>query len=180
VILEIGVSFGGSLQMWRAYFGRQATIYGVDVDPRCQQFEERKVKIFIGDQQDRMFLRSIADTIGPIDVLIDDGGHTMEQQITTFQELYPTVSPNGVYLIEDLHTSYWARYGGGLRQPNTFVEYAKNLYDQLNAWHSEEPDLTVNDFTRTTRSMHLYDSVIVFEKGQVERPRTVKTGEARF
>jgi hypothetical protein len=104
----------------------------------------------------------------------------MEQQIATFEELYPTVKQEGVYLVEDLHTSYWARYGGGLRGPTTFVEYAKNLYDQLNAWHSEEPDFMVDDFTRTTRSMHLYDSVIVFEKGPVGRPRVLKTGEARF
>ena len=64
---------------------------------------------------------------------IDDGGHTMGQQIATFEEMYPKVNENGVFLIEDLHTSYWQSYGGGYRKPGTFMEYAKALTDQLNA-----------------------------------------------
>ncbi len=180
VMVEIGVSYGGSLQMWRRYFGSRARIYGVDVDPRCKQSEERNTRVFIGDQEDREFLRSISAEIGPIDILIDDGGHTAEQQVTTFEELYPTVQEGGVYLVEDLHTSYWKRYGGGYRTPGTFMEYAKGLVDQLNAWHSREPEFAVDEFTKSTRSMHFYDSVIVFEKGKVEKPHAEKTGKMRF
>jgi len=176
-ILEFGVFHGGSLEMWRNYFGRKAMIYGVDIDPRCKQFESKRMKIFIGDQEDREFLRSIAAEIGPIDVVIDDGGHTMGQQIATFEEIYPKVSEDGVFLIEDLHTSYRANYGGGYRKPGTFVEYAKNLVDQLNAWHSKEPGFAVDEFTKTTRSMHIYDSIIVFEKGIVAKPHAEKTGK---
>ena len=180
VVVEFGVSQGGSLQMWRNYFGKKALIYGVDINPRCKQFEDSKTKIFIGDQEDREFLRMIADEVGPIDILIEDGGHTMGQQIATFEELYPVVKADGVLLIEDLHTSYWANYGGGFRKPGTFIEYAKNLADQLNAWHSKEPGLSVDRFTQTTKSMHFYDSIIVFEKGQVERPHAEKTGQRTF
>ncbi len=162
--------------MWREYFGRRAKIYGVDVDPRCKQSEGWRTKVFIGDQENRDFLRSIAGKIGPIDVLIEDGGHTMGQQIATFEEMYPKVKENGVFLIEDLHTSYWKSYGGGYRKPGTFLEYAKALIDQLNAWHSREPELVVDEFTRTTRSMHFYDSIIVFEKEPVEKPHAEKTG----
>ena len=176
VVLEFGVSHGGSLQMWRSYFGRRARIYGVDIDPRCKKFEGRRTKVFIGDQEDREFLRSVAAKVGPVDVLIEDGGHTMGQQIATFEVMYPGVKQNGVFLIEDLHTSYWKSYGGGYRKPGTFIEYAKNLTDQLNAWHSREPELTVDEFTRTTRSMHFYDSIIVFEKDRVEKPHAEKTG----
>jgi hypothetical protein len=103
VVLEFGVSHGGSLQMWRNYFGWRAKIYGVDIDPRCKDLESRGTRIFIGDQEDREFLREIAAKIGPVDVLIEDGGHTMGQQIATFQEFYPRMAPNGVYLVEDLH-----------------------------------------------------------------------------
>lgn len=179
VILEFGVFEGGSLEMWRDYFGRKAMIYGVDIDPRCKKFDGKRMKIFIGDQEDRDFLRSLAAEIGPIDVLIEDGGHTMGQQIATFEEMYGAVKDDGVFLIEDLHTSYWERYGGGYRKPGTFIEYAKNLVDQLNAWYSkEEPKFAVDDFTRTTRSMHVYDSIIVFEKGVIERPTHERTGKA--
>lgn len=73
VILEIGVSHGGSLEMWRHYFGRNAKIYGIDVNPRCKELEGDGVEIFIGSQSDRAFLRSVAARVPPIDILIDDG-----------------------------------------------------------------------------------------------------------
>lgn len=180
VVLEFGVNQGGSLEMWRHYFGRRAMIYGVDIDPRCARLSGRRTKIFIGDQEDREFLRSIAAEIGRIDVLIEDGGHTMGQQIATFEELYPHVSDDGVFLIEDLHTSYWPHYGGGYHRPGTFMEYAKGLTDQLNAWHSKDPDFAVDDFTRTTRSMHFYDSIVVFEKGAVAKPHAERSGKRQF
>lgn len=176
VVLEFGVSHGGSLQMWRNYFGWRAKIYGVDIDPRCKKLESFGTRIFIGDQEDRAFLRSIAAKIGPVDILIDDGGHTMSQQIATFEELYPRMSPNGVYLVEDLHTSYWASHGGGYRRTGTFIEYAKNLSDQLNAWHSQEPGFAVDEFTRSTRSMHFYDSIIVFERKPMVAPHPERIG----
>ena len=103
VVLEIGVSQGGSLQMWKEYFGLKAKIYGIDIAPECKIFEEYGIEIFIGSQQDRNFLRKVKKSIPKIDILIDDGGHTMKQQIITFEELYPHVKEDGVYLIEDLH-----------------------------------------------------------------------------
>jgi cephalosporin hydroxylase len=179
-VLEFGVNQGGSLQMWRSYFGRRARIYGVDIDPRCARLGGRRIKVFIGDQEDRAFLRSIADEIGPIDVLVDDGGHTMGQQLATFEELYPRMAEDGVFLVEDVQTSYVPRFGGGYRRPGTFVEHVKGLVDQLNAWHSREDEFQVDDFTRSTRSMHFYDGIVVFERGLVERPRTKKTGKRQF
>ena len=94
--------------MWRDYFGRGARIHGVDIDPKCKALQQRRSKIFIGDQEDREFLRSIVDEIGPIDIVIEDGGHYMGQQIATFEEIYPHMTQDGVFLIEDLHTSDWA------------------------------------------------------------------------
>jgi cephalosporin hydroxylase len=180
VVLEFGVNQGGSLEMWRDYFGDRATIYGVDIDPRCAALGGPRTTVFIGDQEDRGFLRHLASEIGPIDVLVEDGGHTMGQQIATFEELYPHLAPDGVFLVEDVHTSYWPRYGGGYRRPGTFMEHAKGLADQLNAWHSREPDLAVDEFTRTTRSVHFYDSIVVFERGTVMKPHAEKTGRRSF
>ncbi len=175
-VVEFGVSQGGSLQMWRNYFGRRARIYGIDIDPNCKQFEDRRTKIFIGDQEDRDFLSEIAEKIGPVDVLIEDGGHTMGQQIATFEVFYPQITTDGVFLIEDLHTSYWPKYGGGYLRPGTFWEYAKGLTGQLNAWHSRDKALQVDEFTRTTKSIHFYDSIIVFEKGKIVKPHAERTG----
>ncbi|HEX7441211.1 MAG TPA: hypothetical protein VF319_14055, partial [Caldimonas sp.] len=69
VLLEFGVSQGGSLQMWRDYFGPGTRLYGVDINPECKRFEEDGVRIFIGDQADRNFLRTLAATVPPIDIL---------------------------------------------------------------------------------------------------------------
>ena len=180
-IVEFGVSQGGSMQMWRHYFGPQAKVFGVDINPNCKQFEEPGVQIFIGDQGDREFLRTLAETLPTIDILIDDGGHTMEQQIRTYEALFPKVAPHGVYLCEDLHTSYWREFGGGYRRRGTFIEYAKGFVDALHAWHSKEPQrLAVTDFTRSAHSVHFYDSIVVVEKRPMVPPTHERVGEQAF
>lgn len=177
-ILEFGVSHGGSLQMWKHYFGRKARIIGVDINPECKHLTEPQVEIFIGSQEDPEFLRKLMKEVGEVDIIIDDGGHTMLQQLTTFEETYSCVRPGGVYLAEDLHTSYWTEFGGGLRKRDTFIEKAKELVDQLHAWHSRDAEsLKVDDFTKTTPSIHFYDSIVVFEKQEVVAPHHEQIGE---
>lgn len=176
-LLEFGVLHGGSMQMWKWYFGNKAKIFGVDINPHCKQVEEEQVEIFIGDQEDRTFLKSLAVQIPRIDILIDDGGHTMKQQIITFEELFPYVDRNGVYLCEDLHTSYWSEWDGGYKKRDTFIEYSKNFVDYIHAWHAVETRrLPVNDFTRSVHSLHYYDSILVIEKRPIERPFHLKAG----
>ena len=165
--------------MWKKYFGPQAAIFGVDINPNCKQLEEAGIRIFIGDQQDRKFLRAVAQELPSIDILIDDGGHTMEQQIATYEELFPLVASSGVYLIEDLHTSYWKKWGGRYRKKRTFIEYSKNFIDQINAWHSHEPNkLRVSEFTKSVHSLHYYDSVLVIEKRPVAEPTHERRGKS--
>lgn len=177
-LVECGVYQGGSLQMWKHYFGPRARIVGIDINPHCKRCEEDQIEVIIGDQEDRHFLMSLRERIPRIDILIDDGGHTMDQQIHTFEELFPHVDPHGVYLCEDIHTSYEAFYGGGYRKRGTFVEYSKDLVDRMNAWRSETKRLKVGDFTRSAYSLHFYESVLVIEKRPIERPEDVKTGVA--
>jgi len=176
-VMEIGVLMGGSLQMWKHYFGPQAQVYGVDVNPACRQFEEERVRVLLGDQGDREFLRALRSEVPRIDILIDDGGHRMDQQIATFEELFPHISEDGVYLCEDLHTSYWPEFGGGFRRPGTFIETAKGLVDQLNAWYTREPDtFEVEDFTLSAHSLHFYSGMLVIEKRPMRMPREQTTG----
>lgn len=176
-VLEFGVFQGGSLQMWKDYFGPQSKLYGVDINPECRRLEEEQVRIFIGNQEDRRFLKSLSTEIPRIDIVIDDGGHTMTQQIATFEELFPSISPRGIYLCEDLHTSYWREWGGGFQRRGTFVEYSKRFIDWLNAWHSRQPSrLRVTSFTRSVDSLHYYDSVLVIEKRPREEPFVVSSG----
>lgn len=180
VILEIGVSHGGSLQMWKNYFGKNAKIYGIDIDPKCKELEEDNIKIFIGSQSDRKFLKEVKKSIPKIDILIDDGGHTMEQLRVSFEELFDHVKSNGVYLAEDLHTSYWLAFGGGYKRRNTFIEYSKDFIDYLNAYHSRQKKLNVNSFTKSVDSLHYYDSILVIEKRIKKEPFHEKTGKISF
>ncbi len=176
-VVEFGVSQGGSLQMWKHYFGPNSKIFGIDKHPDCKKLEEEQIEIFIGDQEDRRFLKTLAEKIPRIDILIDDGGHTMKQQRNTFEELFSYIDENGVYLCEDLHTSYWPKYGGGYKKRGTFIEYSKNFIDYINAWHSTKTNrLSVTEFTRTVHSLHYYDSVLVVEKRPIEKPFDLETG----
>jgi hypothetical protein len=176
--LEIGVCHGGSLQMWKDYFGPKAKIFGVDVNPLCKQFEEDQVAIFIGDQADKTFLSRLKLEMPRLDIVLDDGGHTMEQQINTFEALYPHISANGIYMCEDTHTSYWKKYGGGYRHPGSFIEYSKNFVDALHAWHFEDTGKKdVSEFTKSTYGLHFYDSIVVLEKRPIPRPVARQIGQ---
>lgn len=179
-VLEIGVYHGGSLQMWKEYFGPAAKIVGVDINPDCKKFSGDGVEVIIGSQEDRNFLASLRDRFPKFDIIIDDGGHMMNQQIVTFEELYPHMKPDGVFLAEDLCTSYWADYDGGYRRSGSFIEYTKAFIDRLNAWHSKDAALAVDEFTRTTVSLHYYDSVLVVERGVHDRPVSHMTGTPSF
>ncbi len=131
VILEIGVFEGGSLQMWKNYFGPKAKIYGIDIDPKCKEYEEENIEIFIGSQSDKAFLSDLKKKIPKIDILLDDGGHTMNQINTSFLELFDHVKEDGIYAVEDLHTCYWLDYGGGYKRKGTFNELSKDLIDSV-------------------------------------------------
>lgn len=176
--LEIGVFQGGSLQMWRRYLGEAANLHGLDVDPRCAQIDDPDLHIHIGSQTDTALLRRIVDDMGGIDVVIDDGSHVSDHQIATFECLYPLLSPDGVYLVEDVHASYWPEYGGGLRTPGAFMEYAKDLLDRMHARYVLDPDPVVRDpgFADVTHGIAFHDSMVVFEKRAKGPPKTIATG----
>jgi hypothetical protein len=176
VVLEIGVFQGGSLQMWKDYFGPKAKIYGIDIDPNCKKFEEENIKIFIGSQSDRSFLGKLKEQMPPIDILIDDGGHTMNQLRTSFDELFDHVKADGIYALEDLHTCYWIDYGGGYKRRGSFIEYSKNFIDDLHGWHSRQSSLKVNQFTKTIHSLHYYDSILIVEKRKMTEPVSLVSG----
>jgi 23S rRNA U2552 (ribose-2'-O)-methylase RlmE/FtsJ len=179
-VLEIGIWQGGSLKMWKDYFGNNATIVGVDIEPICKMFEEDRIKIYIGDQANPDFLKSIIKNEENFDIIIDDGGHFMDQQIISFKELYSSLNDGGVYLCDDLHTNYWKRYNAGYKRSNTFIEYVKNLIDELNAYYSETNELVVTDFTKNTTGIHIYDSVVVFDKQKRDKPTSKTIGIKQY
>lgn len=180
--LEIGVAHGGSLRMWREYFGDQARLIGVDVNPECKKFETGNTRIFIGSQEDPVFLEQLKKEIPKVDILLDDGGHTMTQQIVTFNHLFDHVNDNGIYACEDMHTSYWDSYGGGLKRKGTFVEFSKNFIDYLHGWHGTGNDKQkmMNHLTEKMYGLHFYDSMLLIEKRAMAAPKNTFKGQAQL
>jgi hypothetical protein len=178
-LLEIGVSHGGSLQLWRRYFGEEAAIVGVDIDPRCQDYVEDGIDIEIGDQTDPKLWSRLIDKHVDFDIVIDDGSHVSPHQIATFNSVWPHLCDGGVYLVEDCHCAYWPEYGGGYRSPTSFIEFAKQKVDELNAFWSRSPELfRPTNFTAQIGGLHFHDSIVVFEKQlRMQTPTRRVTGE---
>lgn len=101
-VCEIGVQSDRSVRMWEEFFPN-ATIYGLDIDEKCKEIEGGRVKIFIGDQSNTDFLNSVLASIdGKLDIVIDDGSHVAEHQLSTFETIFPAMSTHGIYSIEDI------------------------------------------------------------------------------
>jgi hypothetical protein len=131
-LLEIGVYNGASVKMWEQYFPN-AKIYAIDINPEAKQYETDRIKIFIGDQANINFLTEVVRQVNDqFDIIIDDGGHRMNQQINSLNFLYGHTKPGGFYVIEDLQSSYVGGYGGGeINKEGTTIAYIKQLIDTL-------------------------------------------------
>lgn len=159
-VLEVGIYSGGSLTMWKEYFGKGCRVYGVDIDEACMAYKGEGVEVFIGDQADRSFWDRLKHEVPTIDILIDDGGHLPEQQRITLEEMLPHIAPGGVYLCEDI---------SGLS--NEFAAYLQGLASALNfESRCEMPEgasgmaSTASNFQAAISSIHLYPFVAVIEK----------------
>ncbi len=179
-MLEIGVSHGGSLQMWRHWFGRRSRIVGIDINPRVRVLAGKGIEIHVGDQSDAEFLAAIQAQYGQFDIVLDDGSHQPVHQIASVEHLWPFVADGGVYIVEDLHANYWKEYGGGVRQPDTFMAWVQARVDDMHAWYSEEEGFEVNEWTRTLGAVHLYESVVVLEKHRHDASIARMTGRPAF
>ena len=177
-ILEIGVFRGGSLKMWQNYFGPDTKIIGIDIDPLCKQYEDNNIKIYIGDQTEENFLQSILKENDNPDIIIDDGGHTSNQQISSFNFLYENLNLGGIYLVEDTHTSYSKDFQD--REDNlTFTEYAKILSDELNDWYRVQnykfykqkiDQVEVSYWAKFIYRISFYNSIVAIEKRKSKIP----------
>lgn len=178
-LLEIGVYRGGGLAMWQQYLGPQATVVGLDVDEDARRAAGESFRVEIGDQADPEVLRRVERAHGPFDVVVDDGGHRMDQQRTTVETLFPLLREGGVLVVEDTHTSYWPEYGGGQGQPGSFVEWVKSRVDDLHAYHA--PGIsTESPWARGLGGVHVYDSVVVLDKAERFPPFSEMSGTSTY
>jgi len=197
-ILEIGVQNGGSTDMWLEYFGPGTQIVGVDIDPRCLQHAKKDLQIVIGDQGSDQFWKDFfKEQRESFDIIIDDGSHRMHDMKVTFAHANRHVKENGIYLIEDTHTAYWnnssifpdiphgSLLNHGLYNHNNICEFAKLAVDVLSNEHMtqyrgrvDQIDEQVADLFKNVKSLHFYNSIIVFEIGQQkEFKRCINSGK---
>jgi hypothetical protein len=156
--VEIGVLNGGSLFMWREFFGPKARIIGVDLNPGAKRWESEGFEIFCGSQSDEVFWSDFVEQVGRVDIVLDDGGHTYKQQIITVESLMPNIKNGGVLVVEDTHTSYMTQFGGPSKR--SFIEYAKNTIDGINYRFS---DFSSNPSEKIAWGISFYESFVVFE-----------------
>lgn len=167
--LEIGVSKGGSLEIWRKYFGPEAIIFGIDIDKSCSKFNGLAGEVRIGSQIDEVFLESVIFEMGGVDIVLDDGSHNMKDIVATISSIFPKLSLGGIYVIEDLHTSFWRRYDGGYHSKSNFFRFILEIvYDMHSTYHScrsKHPSIS-----NYCSSIHIHDSIAVFQKSEIFKP----------
>jgi hypothetical protein len=136
-ILEIGVQNGGSLECEAAYFPNAKYIIGCDINPDCRKlkFSEGNIHLVVGDGNAPKTKDEIIGICSSFDIVIDDGSHKSDDIIRSFVLYFPHLNVDGVFIIEDLHCSYWQDFGGGLHDENSSQSFLKLLADIVNFEH---------------------------------------------
>lgn len=145
-ILEIGLMSGDSLRMWEEYFS--GTVHGMDCDiqphggladlrPIMQEYNHH---IYILDATDKKQVGRAFKGI-KFDVIIEDAGHEITQQLTIYNNFKKHLSKGGIYIIEDIQD----------------IDLHRKLFEQI------DNEKTVFIFDRR-RIKNRYDDVMVVIK----------------
>ena len=172
-LLEIGVGGydnpeegGNSLRMWKEYFPK-AKIFGIDFYDKTPHEEER-IKVFQGSQDNKQFLENVVAEMGGVDIIIDDGSHVNSHVIKSFQVLFPLLSDDGLYVVEDTQTSYWPHRGGdsfNLNNRSCSMGYFKSLVDGLNYEEFDNPFYSPCYMDKNIVGIHFFHNMCFIQKG---------------
>jgi len=171
IFVEIGVFEGGSLEIWKRYFGEKARIIGIDLNPKCKKFENlsKKIEIIVGNQSDPDFWDGFFFNLkGGVDIVLDDGGHTNLDQIITSVKVLERINDNGTLVVEDTCTSYVEKYNSSKKY--SFINFAKKTIDDLNSNIDLELDLNFKfSLKKHVYSIEIFESMVVFN---IDRKKT--------
>lgn len=205
-MLEIGVNLGGSLELWRKYFTHtDSVIVGIDYNEKCSQLADpaHNMHVRIGKQQDREFLQSVVDELGPFDIVVDDGSHIPSFTLKSFQFLFVHgLKDDGVYMVEDLHACYHTTnappfpdndpgYAGADDGSPQFVTVVQRLMDVMHAHYLQTPNGDAMDkweppnpvyqdsfqvplATTIISGIEVRNDIVVIRRGQPELPRMIR------
>ena len=168
-ILEIGVDNGDSLRVWREYFSK-ANICGIDIIKK--DFKISNVEILCGSQNDPIFLDTVIKKYNNFDIIIDDGSHLSKHIIFSFNYLFKHLNNEGLYIIEDLQTSYFRRYGGSrinLNKKKTSMNFIKKLADSVNYEHYDKPFFKKSSFDGKIKSVNFFQNIVFIKRGDSKK-----------
>lgn len=185
-ILEIGIGEenmaigGASLKTWAAYFPN-ARIVGIDIYDKSALDSDRIIT-GICDQSDQNTLIELSRELGPFDIVIDDGSHMAEPTLLSLFALLPTMRPGGLYVIEDIQTSYWPHYGGTSILGdilNTPVFWMKRMIDVINSpeilWDKHPTKLS----GFLVEELHIHHNIAFIRRGTAAPVSSVLNEEIR-
>jgi len=158
--VEIGVFNGGSLFMWRDFFGERARIIGIDLNPDAKYLEKQGFEIYIGSQSDPNFWSEFFKSVGKVDIILDDGGHSNLQQLITLRSCVENINDGGLLICEDVHTSYFTEFGNPSRF--SFVNYSKNIVDSINSRANGLKSLN-DEYHNIVFSIEFFESIIAYK-----------------
>lgn len=170
-LLEIGVQNGGSLEIWRKYFANAKRIVGCDINPKCADlvFDDEAIRFVIGDANANDVENRILNESERFDIVIDDGSHTSSDIVRSFAKYFPHVKDGGIFVIEDLHCSYWLDFEGGLFNPTSSMSFLRMLSDIVNFEHwgtVQSRRALLNQFEKTYHTV--FDEVTLAHIHSVE------------
>ena len=169
IIVEIGIASGGSLFMWKNYFKDKARVIGIDFNPGSKKWEKHGFEIHIGNQSDPNFWKNFFEKIGKIDILIDDGGHTNEQQIVTFLNTFENIKEDGLIIIEDTHTSYLGEFGNPSKY--SFINFCKKIIDEQNS--KSLKNLSYKKYLNKIYKIEIYQSIVAFHINSIKAKKNL-------
>lgn len=176
-LLEIGVggydlqtAGGASLAMWADYFAT-GQITGIDIAEKRLALNSR-IKIYRGSQDDPIFLKKICDERGPFDIIIDDGSHVPKHVVASFHLLFPSLVDGGLYVIEDVQTAFWPRFGGSSLHGGDTVKLTRTLIECLN--HAEiavvDQSHSFPPFAKQIKAFRAFHNLLIIDKGENFEP----------
>ncbi|MBN1663343.1 MAG: class I SAM-dependent methyltransferase [Deltaproteobacteria bacterium] len=147
-LLEIGIQNGGSLEIWSKYFKQAAILIGCDINPACAglRFDDPRIGVIVGDANGSDVREQIVRRTPQVDIIIDDGSHQSSDMIKSFAMYFPMLADGGIYILEDMHCSYWESFGGGLFHPFSAVTFFKHLVDIIHYEHWGYPEVRAGIF----------------------------------
>jgi len=170
-ILEIGIADGKSLLTWSDYF-ENSQIIGIDIHNINiveKKLDRKNIEIHQGSQSDKNFINEIIKKYSDFDIIIDDGSHISKDVKASFDLLFPALKNNGLYIVEDMQTSYNHFFGGNpfdLKYSNSQMNFFKNLTDSLNYQEIANPFYSKKEYDSKIINISFYHNMVVVRKGE--------------